>query len=1244
MLIQKQTDSRALLPRSLWIGSLFLALLAITCLEHACAQSVWDGSEGTSWNVADNWTPSGVPGSGDVALFDGTAANDCLINAPANVAGFDIRGGTVTQGAGATITVGAAGFLQSGGTFNGGSNTITLSVGGGRSVFTQSGGVFTNTTGTFQASSVTMTRTAGIYNHNGGLTRLVGNQNILNMNGGSLFNVDIDHGNPMSYMRFDSAVTIQGNLRLLGCSIVEPGAVVTVSVEGNVETRYIYRNPRAVILRFTGSADQEVRANGGSGAIPSIEIDKPAGGTVTFYDEIRCRAGNGVPLWKLTAGNGAVWAPGSKFVDIGYNTNFNDGLTVFNDVDLRKANPNTTLSVTGTWHVAGEFRISGVRNLSGGTIEVGGDLISTHAPVGGTANIVLNGTADQNINVTAGSQITADPLTINKTSGTAYLVNNLTLGFGGQDIVVAEGILDINGNNLSVNDRIIAEDGGRIRAEGGETVSGTEDFRAGSVIEYYGTGSYTTLLPFGNTYAGLHFNGAGGVWEPNGDVTVSQDLLIEQGTFDIDGNNLNVGGTFENQGTLRMQGDETVVLNGDPDSGTTEYDGNGDGNPDAYVIKDLTYHDLLVNFIDGTDSLTPGAVAAVTAQGTFTLNGGIFNPPPTFTVTELATVSGGSYQGGTSAQTFNAGLTVSGGAFDGGSADIPVTGDVNVLGGAMTSTSGLLTVDGNWNNQATFNHNNGSVRFINANTTLQGSTAFNNLTGDLAGQTFVFEAGTTQTVIGLTTFDGQSTATRTNLMSSVFGSQWFLDPQGPRAIQHVWVQDGNNLTLPIINPPNSLNAGNNVFWFNPVPNAFADDFAAQVDTVLNVAAPGVLGNDVDVDNDPLTAGLVGGPANGTLIFNADGSFTYTPDPGFIGVDTFTYSASDGPSASNVATVTITVRSLIEPNPAVDPTVIALGDLTDLTCAPTGGGGVYTDFSWTGPQGFTSDQQNPGLIKAPLAGFLTYTVTVTDIYGFTGTASVQLAVIESRLEPNPFAQPELIPYGSSTNLSCVPTGGTGVYVAYSWTGPGGFTSNVQNPGEVTPPLPGPATYTVTVTDASGLVASDSVTVIVGTVAVGAKKAIYRVMSASTDDRPLDKVKILLQGVDLEPGDRLIMQVNGVRVGALADEESLTLDKKLRAKGQMGAYPNVFHNCRAKFNAKRRKLIISATRGKVDNGGQAMVMAASGLSPSVYVAVLVDRAPADGIADVAFMAPVVFKVKYRVSASGGAVESGRITKQR
>ena len=80
---------------------------------------------------------------------------------------------------------------------------------------------------------------------------------------------------------------------------------------------------------------------------------------------------------------------------------------------------------------------------------------------------------------------------------------------------------------------------------------------------------------------------------------------------------------------------------------------------------------------------------------------------------------------------------------------------------------------------------------------------------------------------------------------------------------------------------------------NDAPVAASDSYSTNEDVTLTVSASGVLANDTDVDNDTLTAVLVSTTSNGSLTLNANGSFSYTPNLNFNGVDSFTYKANDG---------------------------------------------------------------------------------------------------------------------------------------------------------------------------------------------------------------------------------------------------------------------------------------------------------------------------------------------------------------
>src|SRR5690606_11408380 len=94
------------------------------------------------------------------------------------------------------------------------------------------------------------------------------------------------------------------------------------------------------------------------------------------------------------------------------------------------------------------------------------------------------------------------------------------------------------------------------------------------------------------------------------------------------------------------------------------------------------------------------------------------------------------------------------------------------------------------------------------------------------------------------------------------------------------------------------------------PVAQDDSYNPCSDTSFAVPAPGVLGNDMDPQGDPLTATVFSNVSYGALTLNPDGSFTYIPNDGYTGADTFTYVANDGELDSNVAIVTISVMSCV----------------------------------------------------------------------------------------------------------------------------------------------------------------------------------------------------------------------------------------------------------------------------------------------------------------------------------------------
>lgn len=114
--------------------------------------------------------------------------------------------------------------------------------------------------------------------------------------------------------------------------------------------------------------------------------------------------------------------------------------------------------------------------------------------------------------------------------------------------------------------------------------------------------------------------------------------------------------------------------------------------------------------------------------------------------------------------------------------------------------------------------------------------------------------------------------------------------------------------------PNTDFEETNEAIFHIGTRAVDDFYATDLNVALEVAAPGVLENDKPGHpSDTIYVDVKTPPENGDLVLNQDGSFTYTPNPGFYGIDTFEYYFISVPSVLgnyvDWATVTITVNGL-----------------------------------------------------------------------------------------------------------------------------------------------------------------------------------------------------------------------------------------------------------------------------------------------------------------------------------------------
>ena len=202
---------------------------------------------------------------------------------------------------------------------------------------------------------------------------------------------------------------------------------------------------------------------------------------------------------------------------------------------------------------------------------------------------------------------------------------------------------------------------------------------------------------------------------------------------------------------------------------------------------------------------------------------------------------------------------------------------------------------------------------------------------------------------------------------------------------------------------------------NNVPVALNDTYSIDQDAILSIGSPGVLGNDTDADNDLLTAIIQTQATNGTVSLNTDGSFTYTPDNGYFGPDTFTYVANDGTVNSNVATVTIAVKDTSLPNSIP----VALDDTFEVDQ------NSILSIPIPGILGNDSDADNDNLIaiieSEPTSGELILnndgSFTYTPNSGFTGEVTFTYVANDGSENSNVATVTITVTATTNTNVIC-----------------------------------------------------------------------------------------------------------------------------------------------------------------------------------------------------------------------------------
>ena len=573
---------------------------------------VWDGGGATDdWSDPLNWDLDLTPDANDTVIFNTTSLSDSQVDAAfaGSVSSVVVTAGYTGQiaqqvdlsvGSDLTLANGtwttASNVLDIDGdlTVNGGTLNMTDSqvlVGGEVQLLTNV--LADNSTLTLDGVGTQSLETTQTLNHlhfdsagsinvlsdvqltgdliaNGGTLDFAGNE--VNLTG-TQDRVIQTAGSALGTINVNTSgtVTVNGDASIAGDVVIQDANAINgdaLLIEGDLT---IHDDAWTATSDFTmvGGNNQTLSAAGGSSLLPNLTINK-SGGTLTWVDDFSLD------------GNVSVTAGTIDASTMDLQLSPTSGLSIDGDIGpIASLRIDSTFAITiqNTLQVLGTTTLANVSSLARGTLQAFGDVQAIDTRYTGSATFELAGSNDQSI-TTEGSAGSLRNLTVNKTGGTATVVDDLRLTraftYVAGDFDTASALITFESTGVSIDSGAhvwgdVAFDifsvttiTGDMHVDGDLLLQNASSFNGGSILvtgdvlstAFRSSTGNTTIQLIGTgdqVLSGNHFHSGDVIIDKiSGQVTIAGDLELDATDQDL----------ILDNGTLGLSGQQLTITNG----------------------------------------------------------------------------------------------------------------------------------------------------------------------------------------------------------------------------------------------------------------------------------------------------------------------------------------------------------------------------------------------------------------------------------------------------------------------------------------------------------------------------------------------------------------------------------------------------------------------------------------------------------------------------------------------------------